>query len=93
MYYPQADAFGLRGYFEQVMACDELDDDMRDAALAARIQALLTQVVYMSRKRRGAPRSAGNPTVEEIVRYLNAHLSEPLRSMSCLRAFLSASII
>ena len=68
VYYPQADAFGLRGYFEQVMACDELDDDMRDAALAARIQALLTQVVYMSRKRRGAPRPAGNPTVEEIVR-------------------------
>ena len=78
VYYPQADAFGLRGYFGQVMACDELDDDMRDAALAARIQALLTQVVYMSRKRRGAPRPAGNPTVEEIVRYLNAHLSEPI---------------
>ena len=32
----------------------------------------------MSRKRRGAPRPAGNPTVEEIVRYLNAHLSEPI---------------
>ena len=32
----------------------------------------------MSRQRRGAPRPAGNPTVEEIVRYLNAHLSESI---------------
>lgn len=79
IYYTGADRFGLREYFEQLIACAELGADMLDMSLRLRLGALLSQLLHMSRTiHRDSGEQRPRQTVDRIIGYLNAHIAEEI---------------
>jgi len=79
IYYTGADRFGLRGYFEQLIACTGMSADMRDLSLRLRFGALLSQLLYMSRTIHRPPgEHRPRQAIERIIGYLNAHIAEEI---------------
>ncbi|MFD2332399.1 helix-turn-helix domain-containing protein [Cohnella sp. GCM10020058] len=79
IYFTDADRFGMRDFFEQLMSCAGMSDDIRDLSLRIRLGALLTQLLHMSRTiHRSEGEARPRQTVERIIGYLNAHIAEDI---------------
>lgn len=79
LYYPDTQEFRVGTYFENLISCSGLPEDMRDMAACVLVQALLIRILYMSRTTKDLP-SAGQSgqAVMDMIRYLNEHISEPI---------------
>ena len=79
IYYPDTGEFRVGTYFENLISCSCLPDDMKDMAACVFVQALLIQILYMSRTTKDIP-SAGQSgqAAMDMIRYLNGHISEPI---------------
>lgn len=79
IYLLDADRFGMRDYFEQLLACHDMPGELRELAIRARLGSLLAQLALMSRAMR-RPAGEGRPrqAVERIIGYLNAHIAEEI---------------
>ena len=80
IYYPHADEYEMPNYFQQLMACGTMSEDMRDLTLKIRLEALLSQLLTMSRSSeassiRPAPSAK---SIAMIIEYLNEHIAEHL---------------
>ncbi|SFB21875.1 AraC-type DNA-binding protein [Cohnella sp. OV330] len=79
IYLTHADRFGMRDFFEQLMACAGMSDEIRDLSLRIRLGALLSQLLHMSRTiHRAEGEERPRQTVERIIAYLNAHIAEDI---------------
>jgi len=80
IYYPHAAEHEMQSYFLQLMACRDMSGDMRELSLRIRLEALLSQLLAMSRS--AAADSTGSASsaksVAPILAYLNEHIAEPL---------------
>ncbi|CAI6052860.1 helix-turn-helix domain-containing protein [Cohnella sp. JJ-181] len=91
IYIADADRFGMRDYFEQLMACTGMSADIRDMALRIRLGALLSQLLHMRRTiRRAEGEQRPRQTVDRIIGYLNAHIAEDI-SLDALSALFFVS--
>ncbi len=79
IFYEGADRFRLEDFFLQALECAHMSQETRSVAFEARVQSLLSQILYMSQtvnptiKALSGPEPAGR-----MIEYLNDHLTEPV---------------
>jgi len=79
VYYPNDGHTGMFPFFRQLMDARLADDHVRELSLRIRLEALLSQLLLMSRSRRGAGGDASSSaTVSLVLAYLNENLTEPV---------------
>lgn len=79
IYYPEARRFRMQTHFENLISCSRLPADLREMAVSIFMQAVLVQLLYMSKTtkniRTGGP--AGQTAID-MIRYINGHLCEKI---------------
>jgi AraC-like DNA-binding protein len=66
-------------FFKQLMDCRYMDEDYRELSLRIRLEALLSQILFMSQSLKGRSDAASSTTtVSRIIKYLNDHIGEPV---------------
>lgn len=79
IYYQDVRNFKLQNYFENLLMCEDMPDDMRSMAIPIAVQALLSQILYMSRQTKSLPPSENHSqTVSKIIAYINDNLSKKI---------------
>lgn len=79
IYYPDTQKFQMGMYFENLISCSRLPADMRDMAASVFIQALLVQILYMSRTTKNIPSGGqSGQAALDMIRYLNEHIGEDI---------------
>lgn len=79
IYYQDVKDFRLQHYFENLLACKDMPDDMRNMAITIAVESLLTQILYMSKETKSlSPMQTHSQTVTDIIDYINHHLSEKI---------------
>lgn len=79
LYYPDTRKFRLGTFFEDLISCSRLPADMKDMAVSVYIQALLVQILYMSRVTKNIPSACqSGQTAMDMIRYLNEHIGEEI---------------
>ncbi|GGG75243.1 helix-turn-helix transcriptional regulator [Paenibacillus radicis (ex Gao et al. 2016)] len=75
-YFPGAADSSMTSFFEQLMDCLEMDDDIRALSARIRLEALLTQLLFMSRSRKdGRTAELHSQSMTPVLAYLNEHLT------------------
>lgn len=78
--------FGLEWYFRAVEQCREYGKELQDIAIRASITALLSRIFAISEKEPARQNQARNQA-QDIIRYINDHLAEPLTLEGLARDF------
>jgi AraC-like DNA-binding protein len=69
----------LHHFFKQLMDCRNMDEDYRELSLRIRLEALLSQILFMSQSLKGQSEGASSTTaVSSVIKYLNDHIGEPV---------------
>ncbi|WP_042165140.1 helix-turn-helix transcriptional regulator [Paenibacillus gorillae] len=78
-YFPGAAESSMTAYFEQLMDCREMDEDFRELSTRIRLEALLSQLLFMSRSRKDR-RTAElhSQTMAPVLAYLNERLTSDI---------------
>ncbi|MFF2091932.1 AraC family transcriptional regulator [Paenibacillus sp. NPDC058174] len=75
-YFPGAADSGMTSFFEQLMDCREMDDDIRELSTRIRLEALLSQLLFMSRSRKDRRTTElHSQTMTAVLAYLNEWLT------------------
>lgn len=76
--FENCERYGIPEYLENVMNCAGYDPAYREMILKIRIEALLSQILVMSRAEADSTGDGRNPVVEKLIRYLNGNLGQPI---------------
>lgn len=69
----------MQDYFEQLIECRRMSGDIQDMSTKIRLEALLRQLLLMSRTTKGDSPEAGRPhTVVKVLAYLNENITAPV---------------
>ena len=79
-YYQNTQRFQMSAYFKNLISCSGFPPDMKDMAVSAFVQALLVQILYMSRTTKNIVPDGdrSGQTALEMIRYLNEHICETI---------------
>lgn len=80
------DQFGLEWYFRAVEQCREYEKELQDIAIRASVTALLARISAISGKE-PARQNQARSQAQEVIRYINGHLTEPLTLEGLARDF------
>ena len=79
IFYQDVEDFKLQNYFQNLLTCNQMPDDIRNMSITIAIQSLLSQILYMSRQTKSlAPTEHSSQTVTNIIDYVNSHLAEKI---------------
>jgi len=79
IYYENVDAFKMQCYFENLLDCRYMNSDIKEVATKIRIEALLSQILFMSHTKKGSSsEELSLPVINNIITYLNEHLTETI---------------
>lgn len=78
IYFEGADRFNIAAYFQSLLECSGLEKSLREALIAIRIEALLSQVLRMARLESPTGAAVTNRSVDQLVAYLGSNLGEDI---------------
>jgi AraC-like DNA-binding protein len=80
IYFPNADAFHMQDYFEQLLDSRNMSTEMQQISIKIRLEALLTQLLFMRRSTNEElpDGRSSSRTAAQVIDYLNEHLTEDL---------------
>ncbi|MBU3179049.1 AraC family transcriptional regulator [Clostridium estertheticum] len=79
IYYENVNAFKMKCYFENLLDCRDMSSDIKEVATKFRVEALLSQILFMSRTKKGSSCEVVTlPVINNIITYLNDHLTETI---------------
>lgn len=87
LYYENVNTFQIQNFYEQILECESMTEDIKELAIKARLESLLTQILYMSRKTKGSSEEYTNQTIKKLLSYLNENLAATLNLDSISEEF------
>ena len=78
IYFENVNVFKMQGFFENLLDCNTMSNDIKEVAIKTRIEALLSQILFMSRSTKGSSSEELSRSVVDIIAYLNGHLTETI---------------
>jgi AraC-type DNA-binding domain-containing proteins len=79
IYYENVNSFNLQNFFEILLECREMSSDLKEIFIRIRIEALLSQILFMSRSINvSSSKDHISRPVDNIIAYLNEHLIEDI---------------
>jgi len=78
IYYENVNIFKMHSFFENLLDCQNMSIDIKEMAIKIRIEALLSQILFMSRSTKGSSSEDLSHPVFDIIAYLNEHLTETI---------------
>ena len=79
IYYQSVKDFDLENYFQRLLTCYHMPDDMRHMATTIAVQSLLSQILYMSKQTKSlAPKQNSPQIITNIINYINDNISEKI---------------
>jgi len=80
IYYTKTESFHMESYFEALLQCCDMEGELQNIAVQARVEALLSQIVHLQRESIHLPeqKRRGSYTPNQMISYINEHIREPL---------------
>lgn len=82
IFYEHTDRFLLPFFFESLLDCISIPDELTDRLLPIRIESLLSQIVAMtevlSPQKKETVSGSSSETIPEMIRYINEHLTDDI---------------
>lgn len=75
VFYPSLGEYRLEHFMRSILDCKDMPDDLREAALASRVTALVTQVLLIE-KQAGADSKRQPKPIVQVLNYLNKNIQE-----------------
>lgn len=88
IYFENVDRYKMQKYFQNLLECKDLDDNIKKLAVHIRIENLLSQILLMSREIKGVSNEYKNTYIRDIIEYLNKNVAEEISLDSIAEQFL-----
>ncbi len=88
IYFRVEKRFRFRQYFDSLMECAQMDENIRLIAVKSRIEALLSQLYFMRHEQKAlAHEGPKDQIVERVLRYINENITEDISLESIAARF------
>ena len=79
-YFSRLNGFQLESYFESIISCCDMDSELKSIALPARMESLLSQILFIQKQTRELPekRLPRGHSAQNLLTYIHDHIQEPL---------------
>lgn len=79
IYYQNVNDFRMQSFFDNLIECTDMSSDIQDISIKIRIEALLSQILFMSESTKGTyPKKYSSALITNIIDYLNENLTQSI---------------